>query len=60
VLVLAALTSSRISYVAPAREFGIVIGAVLGVVRLGEGYGPWRVIGSLLIVGGVVVLAAAP
>jgi uncharacterized membrane protein len=60
VLVLAALTSSRISYVAPAREFGIVIGAVLGVVLLGEGYGPWRVIGSLLIVGGVVTLAAAP
>lgn len=60
VLVLAALTSSRISYVAPTREVGIVIGAVLGVAALGEGYGPWRVVGAALIVGGVVALAAAP
>ncbi|MEE8385351.1 MAG: EamA family transporter, partial [Dehalococcoidia bacterium] len=32
VLVLTALTTSRISYIAPAREMGIVFGAILGVV----------------------------
>jgi len=56
-LVLAALTTSQVSYVAPVREVGIVIGAFLGVVFLGEGYGITRVLGSALIVGGVLGLA---
>jgi len=60
VLVLAALTTSRISYVAPAREAGIVVGAMLGVLLLGEGYGAWRVLGSLLILSGVFTLGLAP
>ena len=60
VLVLTALTTSRISYVAPAREMGIVLGAVFGVLFLGEGYGTWRILGSLLILGGVLTLGVAP
>ena len=60
VLVLAALTTSRISYVAPTREFGIVIGAMLGVMLLGEGYGRWRIAGALTILAGVLTLALAP
>ena len=56
-LVLAALTTSQVSYIAPVREVGIVIGAFLGVVFLGEGYGITRVLGSALIVAGVVGLA---
>ncbi|MEX0801240.1 MAG: DMT family transporter [Dehalococcoidia bacterium] len=60
VLVLAALTSGRVSYIAPAREVGIVIGALLGVVFLGEGYGRWRISGSLLIVAGALTLGLAP
>ncbi len=56
-LVLAALTTSQVSYIAPVREVGIVIGAFLGVVFLGEGYGITRVLGSALIVSGVVGLA---
>ena len=56
-LVLAALTTSQVSYIAPVREVGIVIGTFLGVVFLGEGYGVTRVLGSALIVGGVVGLA---
>ena len=60
VLVLTALTTSRISYIAPAREMGIVFGAILGVVFLGEGYGAWRILGSLLILGGVLTLGLAP
>lgn len=59
VLVLAALTTSRIAYVAPAREVGIVLGALLGVVLLREGYGAFRVGGSALIVAGVFALALA-
>lgn len=56
-LVLSALATSQISYVAPVREVGIVIGTLLGVVLLGEGYGITRVVGSALIVAGVVGLA---
>lgn len=56
-LVLAALTTSQVSYIAPVREVGIVIGAFLGVVFLGEGYGITRVLGSALIVAGVIGLA---
>lgn len=59
-LVLAALETSQVSYIAPAREIGIVFGAILGVVFLGEGIGLWRVWSSLLIVAGVLVLAVAP
>ena len=60
VLVLTALTTSRITYIAPAREVGIVLGAVLGVLFLGEGYGAWRILGSILILGGVLTLGLAP
>ncbi len=60
VMVLTALTTSRISYVAPAREMGIVLGALLGVLFLGEGYGAWRILGSLLILAGVLTLGLAP
>ncbi len=60
VLVLVALTTSRISYIAPAREVGIVLGAVLGVLVLGEGYGAWRILGSILILAGVLTLGLAP
>jgi drug/metabolite transporter (DMT)-like permease len=59
-LVLAALETSRVSYIAPSREVGIVFGAALGVVFLGEGFGLWRVWASLAIVAGLVVLAVAP
>jgi drug/metabolite transporter (DMT)-like permease len=60
VLVLVALTTSRVSYIAPAREVGIVLGAVLGVLLLGEGYGRIRIFGSLFIVAGVLTLGLAP
>jgi uncharacterized membrane protein len=59
-MVLAALTTSRISYVAPAREIGIVLGAAMGVLLLHEGYGSARIAGAALIVAGVITLAVAP
>ncbi len=60
VFVLVALTTSRVSYVAPAREVGIVLGALLGVILLGEGYGRIRIFGSSFIVAGVLTLGLAP
>jgi drug/metabolite transporter (DMT)-like permease len=60
ILVLTALTTSRITYVAPAREMGIVLSTILGVVLLGEGYGAWRILGSLFILSGVLTLGLAP
>jgi drug/metabolite transporter (DMT)-like permease len=59
-LVLIALTTSQVSYVAPAREVGIVMGTAMGVLWLGEGYGFMRIWGSVLIVAGVMTLALAP
>jgi uncharacterized membrane protein len=59
-MVLAALTTSQISYVAPAREIGIVLGAAMGVMLLSEGYGISRIAGAALIVAGVMTLALAP
>lgn len=59
-LVLIALETSRVSYIAPAREVGIVMGTAMGVLLLGEGYGLTRIWGSALVVAGVLVLAVAP
>ena len=60
ILVLAALETSRVSYIAPAREVGIVFGTGFGVLFLGEGLGGMRVWSALVIVIGVLVLALAP
>jgi drug/metabolite transporter (DMT)-like permease len=59
-LVLAALETSEVAYVAPSREVGIVFGAALGVLFLGEGFGLWRIWAALAVVAGVVILALAP
>jgi uncharacterized membrane protein len=59
-LILFALTTSRVSYVAPTRQVSIVLGALLGVVLLGEGYGPARVCGAVLIVAGALLIGLSP
>jgi len=59
-LVLVALTTTRVSYVAPSREIGIVLGTAMGVLLLGEGYGLSRIWGSAFVVAGVIVIALAP
>jgi drug/metabolite transporter (DMT)-like permease len=59
-LILVALTFSRVSYIAPARELGIVIGVVLARVVLREPFSAPRLLGSCLIVAGVIALALAP
>ncbi len=59
-LVLTAFQFSRVSYISPAREVGIVIGVLLGVLVLKEPFGRGRIIGSGLIALGLVLIAVAP
>ena len=59
-MVLTAFSLSRVSYVAPAREVGIVIGVLMGVYLLKEPFGGGRLLGSGFIVGGLVLIALSP
>ena len=59
-MVLTAFSLSRVSYVAPAREVGIVLGVVLGVVFLKEPFGRGRLLGSSFIVAGLALIAVSP
>ena len=56
-MVLAALRLAPVSYVAPARELSILIGAILGLRLLGESHPVRRMTGAAMIVGGIVALA---
>ncbi|TMF25389.1 MAG: EamA family transporter [Chloroflexi bacterium] len=58
ILVLTALVVAPVSYVAPAREIGILLGAVLGARFLAEGHLARRSIGAVAMVAGIVALAA--
>ena len=59
-LVLRALEFSKVSYIAPSREVGIVVGVLLGVLVLKEPFGRGRLFGSSLIVLGLGLIAVAP
>ena len=59
-LVLTAFQFSRVSYVSAAREVGIVMGVLLGVIVLREAFGRGRILGSCLIIVGLVLIALAP
>jgi uncharacterized membrane protein len=56
-LMLTALAISPVSYVAPARETGILFGTLLGARVLAEGNTRRRVIASAAMVLGIVLLA---
>jgi drug/metabolite transporter (DMT)-like permease len=56
-LMLTALAFSPVSYVAPARETGILFGTLLGARVLAEGQGRRRIVGAGAMVVGVVLLA---
>jgi drug/metabolite transporter (DMT)-like permease len=56
-LVLTALVTSPVAYVAPMREIGILFGAILGHRLLAEGQTRQRLAGSALMVLGVAALA---
>jgi drug/metabolite transporter (DMT)-like permease len=57
ILVLTALAISPVSYVAPAREIGILLGVLIGARALAEADIGRRSIAAVLMVGGVVALA---
>ena len=59
-LVLSAFELSKVSYIAPSREIGIVVAVLLGSLVLKEPFGRDRVLGSCLIVLGVGAIALAP
>ena len=59
-LVLTAFSLSRVSYVAPAREVGIVIGVLFGVIFLKEPFGRGRLFGSSFIVAGLALIVVSP
>jgi drug/metabolite transporter (DMT)-like permease len=58
-LALAAYSMAKISYSGAIREVSVVMGALAGWLFLGEGLGRLRVIGSLVIFGGILVIALA-
>jgi len=57
-LVVWAQSRGRLATVASLREVGIVFGAVIGAVLFHERFGPLRVLGSLVVLAGVVLLAS--
>jgi drug/metabolite transporter (DMT)-like permease len=59
-LVLTAFSLSRVSYVAPAREVGIVFGVLMGIFILKEPFGVGRLLGSCLILAGLTLIAVSP
>lgn len=59
VLVLVALTTSVASYVVAGRGTSVIIGAILGWLALGEGFGRRRVVGAGLMVVGLIVMTFA-
>jgi drug/metabolite transporter (DMT)-like permease len=60
ILVLAALDmGAPLSVVAPAREMSMMVGALFGMVILREPVGPWRLLGCLVLIAGVLLLGGA-
>ncbi|HEY4387179.1 MAG TPA: EamA family transporter [Ktedonobacteraceae bacterium] len=57
VLVLQAYAIGRVSYAGAIREVSVVIAALVGWRWLGEGFGRIRMLGSLLIFLGILVIA---
>lgn len=57
ILVLTALTFSPVSYIAPAREVGTLLGTAMGVRFLTEPAGRRRLVAAAAIVLGVIALA---
>ncbi len=56
-MILTALVFTNLSYVAPAREISILVGAVMGSRFLGEEHSTRRIVAALIMVAGVVALA---
>ena len=59
-MVLTAFSISRVSYISPAREVGIVVGVLMGVFILKEPFGGGRLLGSAFITAGLTLIALSP
>lgn len=59
ILCLFAMRLAPVSYVAPARELSMLVGAYFGAKLLGEGHTRQRIIGTVLMIGGIVGLAVS-
>lgn len=60
ILVLAALSGGApLSLVAPMREMSMMIGALFGMLILGEKVGPWQLVGCAVLILGVINLSAS-
>ncbi|HCV27821.1 MAG TPA: EamA family transporter [Dehalococcoidia bacterium] len=59
-MVLTALTVSRVSYVGPFREVGLLVGVGLGVFVLREPFPGGRFLGAALVATGAIAIAIAP
>jgi drug/metabolite transporter (DMT)-like permease len=57
ILVLTALSFSPVSYVAPAREIGILFGTIMGARWLAEGDTRRRLLGAGVMVVGIILLS---
>lgn len=59
IFVLQALTlGAPLSVVAPMREMSMMVGALMGMLILGERVGPWRLAGCGVLIAGVIALSA--
>jgi len=57
-MVLYAMSLAQVSYILALRQISVVLGALMGVLFLGERYGRVRIIGSVIIFLGVYILGA--
>lgn len=57
ILVLTAMVFTPVSYVAPAREVSILIGAIIGARFLAEGDAKLRIVAAIVILSGLTCLA---
>ena len=59
VLILFAFQMERVSYIVGLRQISVVVAVILGGQLLGEGFQRIRLIASLLIFGGVMLISTA-
>ena len=59
VLVLIAMSLVQVSYILALRQLSVVLGVVLGVQLLKEKYGRMRLISSIIIISGIIILGIA-
>jgi uncharacterized membrane protein len=56
-LVLLAVQSAPVALVAPMREVSVVLVSLFGALMLHEGRAPGRIAASVVVVGGIALLA---